>query len=293
MSAAKKKPQQRSSATEASQQAASPATIEIVTDYQPVVESITDSEAILRVGDAVLPFRIEGSEPLIRDEDFAMWLGFERPRKIRDLIKRMERAGKLSNINHRPTVGRRAEGQVAARPTTEYWLTKTQALLVATQSDTPRAWALTETIVRVFESVTKRPEALTREVMEREFMTGESRARELTKLAKLAAGCGKQFSFSSEQDLFALALEIAKGSACYGGIGRDLGSTTMEQFQAMRSTLIGCARWALKLSKPSKRLQPGRRKQGSDGQPMLPLSATFELPSASITVTVEPREAGQ
>jgi len=43
---------------------------------------------------------------------------------------------------------------------TEYWLTRREALLIATQSDTPKAWEMTETIVDVFEAVILRGAAL-------------------------------------------------------------------------------------------------------------------------------------
>lgn len=287
MSAAMKKPQQRANATEASHKRSTQATVETVTFAEPVVESLGD-EAIVRAGEVELLFRTEGSEPLVRDEDYARWLGFSRPRDIRALIKTMISAKKLNDVAVRGLAPQTTGG----RPGREFWLTRTQALLVATQSDTPRAWAMTETIVRVFDAVTRRPEAqelLTRAMLEREFMTGESRAKELSRLAKLAGSIGKHFSDSTEDRLTALALEIAKGAACYGGVGRDLASTSMDQFQTMRSALYGVARWGVLLSKKPKRLPRGRRI--NDGQIDLPLTATFELPSATVTVTVEPRES--
>lgn len=96
-----------------------------------------------------------GGTPRTRDLDLAAWLGFERPRNIRKLIRRMESEGKLSDIDWRSTVGRQSTGNGASREfsVTEAWLTREQALLIATQSDTPRAWAVVQVMARVFDAV--------------------------------------------------------------------------------------------------------------------------------------------
>lgn len=93
---------------------------------------------VVYFGDQSLPMStVEGQKPRVRDLDLGKLLGFDRPRAIRDLIKRMIRARKLKDIHQCRTVERR-EGQVAPQVVTEFWLTREQALLVATQSDTPR-----------------------------------------------------------------------------------------------------------------------------------------------------------
>jgi len=91
-------------------------------------------------------------EPRIRDLDLGERLGYERPRKIRELIERMIQEGKLPGIHVRPAVGRTSMPNGGERevPVKEYWLTEEEALLVATQSEAPLAWALTREIVRVF-----------------------------------------------------------------------------------------------------------------------------------------------
>ncbi len=88
-------------------------------------------------------------EPRVRDIDLAERLGYERPRKIRDLIERMVVARKLSNIHQCPTVGR-WPGQIAAVPITEYFLTESQALKVAAKSETEPADALLDEMIAVY-----------------------------------------------------------------------------------------------------------------------------------------------
>lgn len=80
------------------------------------------------------------AEPRARDTDIAEWLGYARPRSIRDLIKRAVEAGHLSD-----TLTRRASRQVKNRQgmmvveVDEYWLTESQALWIAAKSETPKA----------------------------------------------------------------------------------------------------------------------------------------------------------
>lgn len=88
-------------------------------------------------------------EPRVRDIDLAERLEYERPRDVRRLIVSLERAGKLNNIAHRD-VAERAEWQVATRPVTEFWLTEAQALKVVAKSETAKADALLDEVIRVF-----------------------------------------------------------------------------------------------------------------------------------------------
>jgi hypothetical protein len=125
------------------------------------VELVAPGRWIARLpGGFDLPLSAEGSDhrPRVRDLDLAGWLGFDRPRKVRDLIKRMVKEGKLRGLDVRPTVGRSQTPTGGVREITvnEFWLTREQTLLVATQSDTPRAWELTELMVRVFDAVMER-----------------------------------------------------------------------------------------------------------------------------------------
>ena len=85
------------------------------------------------------------NEPRILDVDLAARLGYERPRAIRDLIGRMIASGKLNDSEVRRTVR-----QTSGRPAEEYWLTEPQALKVVAKSDTPKADALLDEVIRVF-----------------------------------------------------------------------------------------------------------------------------------------------
>lgn len=63
-------------------------------------------------------------------------------------MKRLVDAEKLNDFEVCPTV--RQTSERGGRPSTEFWLNEEAALLVTTQSDTPKAWTLTREIVRVF-----------------------------------------------------------------------------------------------------------------------------------------------
>lgn len=124
----------------------------------PIVEARADGTAIVRVDGAELHFMDTGDKPRARDLDLAGWFGYERPRDIRKLVKRMEREGKLSGINWRATVARQSTGNGASREykVTEAWLTREQSLLLATQAEGDRAWALTTVMAQVFDAVLDR-----------------------------------------------------------------------------------------------------------------------------------------
>jgi hypothetical protein len=70
------------------------------------VDVAPDGSRIVRVGAWVLAAPAAEDEPRIRDIDLAERLGYERPRKIRDLIERLCREGKLNDSELRPVVGR-------------------------------------------------------------------------------------------------------------------------------------------------------------------------------------------
>lgn len=103
---------------------------------------------IREIGGWPLGFREGDDEPRILDTDLGTRLGFDRAENVRTLIKRMISAGKLNSSEVFFTVEQTSRR--GGRPRRAFWLTEEQALLVATQSETPKAWALTREIVRVF-----------------------------------------------------------------------------------------------------------------------------------------------
>jgi hypothetical protein len=118
------------------------------------VVEIDEKHWIARLGDRQLPLeRQSDQETRVQDIRLAEFVGFKRPRNIRRLIRNMIAAGKLSDVHCRSVTERQSTGQGGEREFTvvEYWLTRTQALLVVTQSDTPRAWEMTKAIVSAFE----------------------------------------------------------------------------------------------------------------------------------------------
>lgn len=91
------------------------------------------------------------NEPRIRDVDLAERLGYERPRKIRELIKRMVDEGEIVGLLPRPTVGRMRNRQAEREvEVDEYWLDEDQALLVCMRSNAPRAADVRRVMIKVF-----------------------------------------------------------------------------------------------------------------------------------------------
>ena len=82
---------------------------------------------------------IPRNEPRARDIDLAERNGYERPRKIRDLVKTYLASGDLSQDDVRPVVGRTRIG-IAERNVTEFWLSEAAALFIIAKSETaPRS----------------------------------------------------------------------------------------------------------------------------------------------------------
>lgn len=119
------------------------------------------------MGAHILNFLGGRGELTVRDTDLAAFLGFARPRKIRELIERLwsgdgdgdDRAvlPRSERPNCRPAMGRQPVGPKGGGErdyeVTEYWLTREQALIVAARSDTQRGLAVLEMIVRFFLAV--------------------------------------------------------------------------------------------------------------------------------------------
>ena len=85
-----------------------------------------------------------GGEPRARDTDLADRLGFERPRKIRELIER--NLSEIETFGACPALGRVVRGN----PVSERWLNEEQALLVAILSDAPNAPAVRTMLIKTF-----------------------------------------------------------------------------------------------------------------------------------------------
>lgn len=109
------------------------------------VDVAPDGSRTVHVGTWALSAAPAEDEPRVRDIDLAERLGYERPRKIRDLIERLCREGKLNDSELRPVVGRSG-----GRPAKEFWLTEAQALKVVAKSETAKADALLDEVIRVF-----------------------------------------------------------------------------------------------------------------------------------------------
>jgi hypothetical protein len=90
-------------------------------------------------------------EPRVHDLALAERLGFERPRKIRDIIKRNE--AKLLKFGGCPTVGRCIEvGNGVNREVEEFYLNQKQSIFVCMKSETEKAFDVQVEIVHVFDA---------------------------------------------------------------------------------------------------------------------------------------------
>lgn len=90
-------------------------------------------------------------EPMIQDLELAKRLGYERPRKIRDLIKKMLERGQLRPEQVCPAPGRTTEK--GGRPGMTYHLGEFASLKIATQAGTEKADEITDEIIHVFMEV--------------------------------------------------------------------------------------------------------------------------------------------
>ncbi len=93
-----------------------------------------------------LPFAVTvlDDEPRIRDLDLAERLGFDRPRKIRELVTRYK--DEIETFGTCPTLGRVARGNAVS----EHYLNEEQALLIATVSNAPAAPRVRRALITTF-----------------------------------------------------------------------------------------------------------------------------------------------
>jgi len=102
-----------------------------------------ESSEVLTVVEGIKFRRVE-TAPLAFDLDVAERLGFERPRNIRNLIKRYKTSLGDICFTVKQNAGERG------RPAIEYWLTEEQVMFLVTKSETPRAVDLTKEMIRIF-----------------------------------------------------------------------------------------------------------------------------------------------
>ena len=110
---------------------------------------MTIMNSLVAVQNSELSLTVEAvdNEPRILDTDLAVKLGFDRPRKIRELIERYMQ--ELTTYGVCPAVGR-TSGPQGGRPSTAYYLNEEQALLVCVLSDAPKAREARFQIISVF-----------------------------------------------------------------------------------------------------------------------------------------------
>lgn len=109
--------------------------------------------AIVVAGWALMPPSNDVDEPRVRDTDLAERLGYDRPRKFRELVSKMVESNELPGVLVRPGYGRgrNQHGETSAVVVTnEFWLTEREALLVCARSEAPRAHEVRAMLVDVF-----------------------------------------------------------------------------------------------------------------------------------------------
>ncbi len=114
------------------------------------------SSIVLQVDGLALERDGGDGEFRIRDVELAERLGYDRPRKIRELIKSMIDTGELPGLLPRPAVGRgrNQHGETRAQVVVdEYWLDRIEALLVVMRCDAPNAIPMRRVIADVFHKV--------------------------------------------------------------------------------------------------------------------------------------------
>lgn len=139
---------------------------------------------------SVSDLQVLDHEPRVQDLRLAESLGFERPRKIREIIERNR--PELETFGTCPTVGHVVRGN----PVTEYWLSEPQALLICMFSRTERAREARRQLIEVFlawrqgrlvpadpfEAMARRLEAVERQIAFQREMVAEPLAGTLSYL---------------------------------------------------------------------------------------------------------------
>jgi hypothetical protein len=86
----------------------------------------------------------------VRDIELGRFLGYSRPRKIRELIEKEIAAGNLSDSDVRPVAGQTTP--LGGRPGTEYLLTEEGALFVASRSETKAGAQVLRGLIAAYEA---------------------------------------------------------------------------------------------------------------------------------------------
>lgn len=119
-------------------------------DMQPEISGLFPDATMEPPTMNELTLRVVEGELRILDVDLAQRLGFRRPTKIRDLIKR--HMASLLMMGAIPTVGIAGQGEQAK----EFYLNRRQAIFITAKSDTPDATDKTIEIIERFDAYDRR-----------------------------------------------------------------------------------------------------------------------------------------
>lgn len=159
------------------------------------IERINDHAIVAHVPGADLPFITDNlGIARVEAEALGAWVGFARPRKARELVKRLLNLNILNSSEVCPMVGRST--RAGGRPAQELWLNREGALKFAARSDTPKAIALLDLIVRVFVHVMNQSQWPGNDNDTRDTRTEVELFR--AELAALSAANGNSLAWGSE-----------------------------------------------------------------------------------------------
>lgn len=174
---------------------------------------------------------VEGqSEPLVVDTELAERLGYERPRVIKDLIKRLAEDPGFGRICVRRTIRRTQmpTGGIRETPVDEFLLTEEQALEVVTKSETPKAKQLTRIIIRVFQAWRKNQLVTPSQAA----VIQQSQITELVQ-ATITALVPQLFSAVVKPAIEALAIQVAEVKADVEKVGARASSSIVSKEDAV------------------------------------------------------------
>lgn len=151
------------------------------------VVRVDAQSSVVRVDGAELPFRLDDAGAWVEAEALGAWLGYARPRKAKELALQLKKDGILNDSEVCPLRGQTTSA--GGRPAREVWLSRGGALKLAAKSETPRANALLNLIVAVFEAV----------IDKRVAVNDERVMAAVSELRSLATGLARQVETQAQE----------------------------------------------------------------------------------------------
>lgn len=164
-------------------------------------------------------------EPRIAALTLGELLGYERPRKLRDLVRRYEESGDLEQVYRRPTVGRYESrpGIWQERDVDEFWLTEEQALFVIAKSDTAVANEVTRRVIRAFLALRRGAVDGSAEVAKALMQVSATQATIVSKLETISVSTSTRFG-AVENEVASIKSDFTTVRGDVNGLRSDVAS---------------------------------------------------------------------